>query len=135
MRGFVWLELARSQALAGDLDAALRSATRAVELRPRSALALVALSNLHHERGEPKPAEELLRRAVDLAPDEPAVLIGLSHSAGARVTMAVALFRLGRQSGAKEVLADIQRWIEKQPATDPELEARIHAARREILGE
>lgn len=77
---------------AGERDLALATGfDKALELDPGYVECLVNRAQLYLQDSEPKKAEELLRRAVDLDP----------MNAPARMSLGVALRRLGELDGAK----------------------------------
>ncbi len=73
--------LYRSQ---GDTVRSLDEFTRALELRPNDAAALIWMGRLHLEQGETDRAEPLFERARVVAPRTTAVLVGLGQAALAR---------------------------------------------------
>ena len=66
---FLWRELAEVERRAGDLDAALEHAAKAISLEPEDPRAHVLLGDLHEARGELSKAIDALTTAVSLQPD------------------------------------------------------------------
>lgn len=63
-----------------ELDEALRSARRAVELQPRQPSYVDTLAFVHLARKEPKVALELLNKALKEQPDQPLLLLRLAQT-------------------------------------------------------
>ncbi len=57
---------------AGDLDRAERIYEQVAEADPRNAIAVVGLARVAHARSRPAAAAELLRRALDIDPEDQA---------------------------------------------------------------
>jgi tetratricopeptide (TPR) repeat protein len=74
------LQLARSLAAAGNGEEAAAAYRKVLQDNPNSAAALTELAELCLARGEPKAAEDLLRRALALQPHDPRLHAALGEA-------------------------------------------------------
>jgi len=61
---------ARSYCKTGEINAGLKLARKAVELKPDNASYLDTLANLLFETGEVETAGNLIRKAISISPDD-----------------------------------------------------------------
>jgi Domain of unknown function (DUF5107) len=108
-----WLHRGVARHHAGDVDGAVAAWRRSTDASPNA----WALRNLAVVAREPEPAAELLREAVALAPDQPALLVELLEALLADERAVEALAVVDRADGA--VAADpLVRFLEARAATE-----------------
>jgi adenylate cyclase len=98
-----WANLATSSMLAGDFAAAASAFERAVQLEP-SPRTLMNLGMMHYYLGETRQAEDALRRAIQMAPQDYL----------ARSNLGDVLSVAGDASGAQQAFTEAERLVRAQ---------------------
>jgi serine/threonine-protein kinase len=127
--GNTLFHLARSQVVAGELDAARRSYDEAVALARRGgdrtleARALVELGRLRVEQGSYEEAEGLFGKAFELQrAAAPPDALDLAEN---RSILAIVRQNRGDPSGARSVIVEADGWLRRAPDADPARVAMI----------
>ena len=71
--GYAWRRRAQSAFAQGDAEGAMLDLSRALDAEPRDFLAMTELAELMRTAHQDKPALEMMRRALDLDPTNPAL--------------------------------------------------------------
>jgi choline-sulfatase len=108
-----WIDLGNGRLALGQIDAAEQAFLKAVAVDGKSLDAISGLASVAFEKKDYASAEEILRRALALAPGDPRT----------RFNLAIVEKRLGRVEAAREI------YVELAQMQDPEVAAR---ARREL---
>ena len=75
----VWLTQGMLDMVQGDLDKALSTYNRVLDIDPQSVIALYQSGYIHSRKGEYEAARELLNKALKVAPDHALSIVLLAH--------------------------------------------------------